>query len=89
MAIINMMEQFVDERVRDLLKSNANVSEEVLDDIIKAMALNTLPAKYVSTKNGEIFVRAKTLMNQYAVDIDIAVIKAMSNVLDNPNKNRS
>lgn len=88
MAIINMMEQFVDERVRDLLKSNANVSEEVLDDI-KAMALNALPAKYVSTKNGEIFVRAKTLMNQYAVDIDIAVIKAMSNVLDNPNKNRS
>ena len=51
---------------------------------ITAIALNSLPAKYVVTKRGELYTRLGTLQQQFDVDIIAAITKAAVIVSRNP-----
>ena len=52
---------------------------------MKAYALNRLPARYVSTVNGQVFTRIQQeLESQPSVDLDIAVIKAIEHISSSP-----
>ena len=84
MAIINVMENFVGERIEAMLESeNCCKCERCVDDM-KAIALNKLPAKYVSTHNGELFSKLDATIRQNAVDINIAVAAAIDAVSKRP-----
>ena len=88
--LINMMEHFVDERVSELLAHYDCCKCEICVEDIKAYALNRLPAKYVSTVNGELFTRiTQELECQPIVDLDVAIIKAIQHVSSNPRHNKS
>jgi competence protein ComFB len=69
--------------------------EEILDDIsicqcekcrmdVAAIALNSLPPKYVVSEKGELYSKVDSLMQQFEVDIIAAITKAAVIVKRNP-----
>lgn len=84
MSIINVMEAFVTERIEAMLENESCCKcDRCLDDM-KAIALNKLPAKYVSSHNGELFSKLDASIRQNAVDINIAVAAAIDAVSKRP-----
>lgn len=84
MAIVNVMEQLVDEKLTVLLKDEKRCTCERCVEDMKAIALNKLPPKYVSTNNGELFTKLNASARQNAVDIEIAVAAALEMVASHP-----
>ncbi|MGN0649379.1 MAG: late competence development ComFB family protein [Oscillospiraceae bacterium] len=84
MALINMMEGFVDETLESMLKSENCCKCERCKEDMKAIALNALPAKYVSTHNGELFSKLDSTIRQNSVDITIAIANAIACVSSRP-----
>lgn len=84
MALVNMMERFVDIKLEQILQNcNCCKCDSCKEDMM-AIALNYLPPKYVSTNKGELFTRVDSLVQQNSVDIDIAIIKAIEIVSKRP-----
>lgn len=84
MALVNMMERFVDDKLAAMLENeNCCKCDRCLEDM-KAIALNKLPAKYVSTHNGELFSKLDSTIRQNSVDLNIAVAAAIEAVSKNP-----
>lgn len=88
MALINMMEKFVDEKLETMLASETCCKCEHCIEDMKAIALNKLPAKYVSTRNGELFSKLDSTIRQNSADITIAVSCAIACVSHNPSHSR-
>ena len=84
MAIINIMEGFVEDKLQDMLRGEDICQCERCIDDMKAIALNRLPAKYVSTHNGELFSKLDAMIRQNSVDINIAVAEAIYMVAKRP-----
>lgn len=83
--LVNMMEHYVDERLNELLDQFDCCKCEICLEDMKAFALNRLPAKYVSTINGQVFTRIQQEMeSQPTVDLDVAVIQAIESVVARP-----
>lgn len=88
MALVNVMESIVDEKLNTQLKEeNCCKCDRCLEDM-KAMALNQLPAKYVSTHNGELFSKLNSLMRQNSIDINVAVSYAIKIVSGRPSHDK-
>lgn len=86
--LVNMMEHYVDERLAELIKGFDCCKCEVCIEDMKAFALNRLPAKYVSTVNGQMFTRiAQEMESQPGVDLDVALINAIDNISAHPRHN--
>lgn len=84
MALVNVMESIIDEKLATMLKEeDCCKCDRCLEDM-KAMALNQLPAKYVSTHNGELFSKLNSLMRQNSIDINVAVSYAIKIVSAKP-----
>ncbi len=84
MALVNVMEKVVEDKLEEMLKSeNCCKCERCIEDM-KAIALNKLPAKYVSTHNGELFSKLDSTLRQMVVDINVAVSNAIACVSKNP-----
>lgn len=80
MALINMMESFVAARLDELLRDYDCCKCESCREDMMAIALNDLPPRYVSTPKGQLFTRAGALLQQNAVDIEVALLKAIAMV---------
>jgi len=86
MAVVNVMESIVRERLEILLKeSDCCKCEKCIDDMM-AIALNTLKPKYVNSRKGELFSRLDTTKYQNTIDIDVAVTKAINIVSSKPHR---
>lgn len=84
MALINVMEKIVEEKLENQLKDrNCCKCERCVEDMT-AMALNRLPAKYVSSHNGELFSKLDSAARQNSVDINVAVTNAIDCVSSRP-----
>ena len=85
MAVINVMEQMVSNKMKDHLdKADCCKCEKCVDDMM-AIALNNLPPKYVSTPRGEFFSRVgSSLEKQNSMDIEFAVVSAIEFVSNHP-----
>lgn len=84
MALVNVMEKIVDDKLEEMLKTeDCCKCDQCLEDM-KAIALNKLPAKYVSTHNGELFSKLNASVRQSAVDINVAVSNAIACVSKHP-----
>lgn len=84
MAIVNAMERFIEERLELMLSvEDCCKCERCVEDMM-AIALNKLPAKYVSTHNGELFSKLDSTIRQNSVDLNIAVATAIHAVSQRP-----
>lgn len=84
MALVNVMEQIVDEKLSQMLESETCCKCSRCVEDMKAVALNRLPAKYVSTNSGELFTKLNATVRQSSVDINIAVTAAIDVVSKHP-----
>ena len=85
MAIFNIMEMVVDNKMDTYIpKSGCCDCEQCLEDV-KCLALNKLLPKYVNTPKGELFSRVDQVMQrQNSVDVDFAVMNAIDFVKEHP-----
>lgn len=85
MPIINVMEKLVDQKLEEILPTvKCCTCEKCLDDI-RAMTLNKLPAKYVSTDKGRLFSKLNSIKeSQNIVDINVAIMAAIEFVSGHP-----
>lgn len=84
MAVVNIMEQIVSEKLDTLLTgTNCCKCVECKQDML-AFALNMVKPKYVNSTKGELFGRIDSTKLQNSVDIDIAVAKAIATVSTSP-----
>lgn len=80
----NIMEDFVDSRMEELLKNaDCCCCEQCCADI-RTYALNNLPAKYVRSTSGNVYVRFQSLEPQLQTDITTAILNAIQVVKKNP-----
>lgn len=85
MAVVNIMEQIVSEKLDTLLAGmDCCKCVECKQDML-AFALNMVKPKYVNSTKGELFGRIDSTKLQNSVDIDIAVAKAIDTVSTSPN----
>lgn len=80
----NYMEDCVADLIDSVLKDiNACRCEKCKYDIM-AIALNSLPPKYVVTKKGQLYTKLTALQNQSDVDVISAITKASVIVSKSP-----
>lgn len=84
MALVNIMENIVKDRLDEMLHSEDCCKCERCVEDMTALALNKLPSRYVSTHNGELFSKINSLIRQNSVDLNIAVAEAIACVSKKP-----
>ncbi|HPW40469.1 MAG TPA: late competence development ComFB family protein [Bacillota bacterium] len=83
----NYMEDLVIKRTDEILKSmDVCKCDKCKLDII-ALALNSLPSKYVVSAKGELYAKVSELEQQFDIDVETAIIKAAFLVNENPRHN--
>lgn len=80
----NFMEDAVTYKTNDILKTMDICKCEKCKLDIVAIALNDLPPKYVVSQMGELFAKVNELTQQFEVDIESAIVKAATQVANNP-----
>ena len=85
MAVVNIMEAIVEERLEQLLEEAECCKCEDCKLDMMAYALNMLQPKYVNSRKGELFGRIESTKYQNSVDIEIAISKAIVTVGSAPN----
>ncbi len=84
MALVNVMEKLVDDKLVQMLKGeNCCKCPQCVEDM-KAKALNQLPAKYVSSRNGELFSKLDATKRQNSINLEIAVASAIACISAHP-----
>lgn len=83
--LYNTMEGVVKGALQDIMaqKNDFCKCEECQIDIM-AIALNSLPAKYVGTHKGEVYSKIATLSNQFNTDAYREIVKAIAVVNEKP-----
>jgi competence protein ComFB len=85
--IRNYMEDVVLETIDGILNEINCCSCAKCKLDISAIALNSLPPKYVVTRRGQLYTKLAALQNQFDVDIIAAITKAAVLVSRNPRHN--
>ena len=84
MSLVNIMEKIVAEKLEVMLAERECCKCDRCIEDMTALALNHLPAKYVSSHNGELFSKLDSTMRQNSVDINVAVTNAIDCVSARP-----
>lgn len=85
MELKNYMEDLVMQQIDAVISANRDVcSCEKCRYDIAAIALTILPAHYVVTSLGETYTRIKTLEQQFATDIVMALTEGIKTVKQHP-----
>jgi competence protein ComFB len=82
--IKNYMEDLVSDMLEQVLKDITVCKCDKCKYDITAIALNSLPPKYVVTRKGELYTKLASLAQQSDVDIISAITKASVIVSRNP-----
>jgi len=85
--IKNYMEDCVNDLLDGVLSEIHSCECEKCKYDITAIALNSLPSKYVVTKRGQLYTKMAALQQQFDVDIIAAITKAAVIVNRNPRHN--
>ncbi len=85
MPLINTMEKIVESRIEELIKDSGCCTCEQCREDVMCLALNSLPAKYVSTAKGELFSKlSNAMIKQHSIDVNIACVNAIEFVKTHP-----
>jgi competence protein ComFB len=85
--IKNYMEDCISDMLDSVLSEIHSCSCEKCRYDITAIALNSLPPKYVVTKRGQLYTKLSVLQRQFDVDIISAITKAAVIVNRHPRHN--
>lgn len=77
MALINMTEKIVRNRLDELLMEKDCCKCEICYTDMLAIVLNSLPPQYVNSYEGEVLKRLENSSVQKSIDMDIAILKAI------------
>lgn len=80
----NIMEDLVDGRLDELMRFSGVCCCERCRADVRTLSLNTLPAKYVMSTSGDVYVRFQSLEPQMQADIVTAIMNAIEVVRANP-----
>lgn len=81
----NYMEDLVWEKIDEVLLQYPKACKcDFCRYDIAALALNSLPTRYIATRKGEIYTRINTLEQQFDVDITTALTRAIQIVSVHP-----
>ena len=86
MPLINSMEQIVNETVMEIMTQDETCCscEQCIEDA-ECLALNSLPAKYVSTAKGELYSKlSQVMIKQHSIDVHVACLNAIEFVKTHP-----
>jgi len=84
MALVNMMEMIVKEKLDEILvTSDCCKCEQCYLDMM-AIALNYCIPKYVNTLKGELLVKINSTERQMIVDLEISILKSIEIVKQHP-----
>lgn len=86
MELYNILEFEVKQTLEYLLKNNNDIGcscDHCKNDIM-AIALNSLPPKYIVTDKGLLYTKLANFNQQFNTDIVTALAKAIKQVNDNP-----
>lgn len=85
MQLVNTMEVIVNEHFEAVARRFPNTCRcpHCRLDVL-ALALNSLPPRYVVSDAGEVYSRAEVLRQQYAADVTIALVQGFNKVSENP-----
>lgn len=84
MALVNIMEMLVRQKLDEMLKTSDCCKCETCYLDILAIALNYCKPRYVNTLQGELLVKINSTERQSSVDLEIAILKAIEIVKQNP-----
>ena len=85
MELKNYMEKLVMEKLDIVIEANrATCNCERCRYDIAALALNSLPTRYVATSSGETYSKIDSLDQQFHVDIVSAITQAIKTVKKTP-----
>jgi len=80
----NIMEDLVENRLGDLMRSADMCCCERCRADVKALALNKLPPRYAVSAGGEVYSHFQELCTQSQVNITAAIMAAIQVVRQNP-----
>ena len=86
MPLVNTMEQLVTTTLQDIIGNDETFCKcsHCIEDA-ECLALNSLPAKYVSTAKGELFSKiSQVMIKQHSIDVHVACINAVEFVKSHP-----
>lgn len=82
--VINVAEIIANEKVLGIMeRMEMCTCEKCLCDVL-ALALNTLPTKYVTTDAGRQYIQLETYKKQFETDVAFALMKACQTVKASP-----
>ena len=85
MELKNYMEKLVMEKLDTVINANPNMCNcQCCRFDIAALALNSLPTRYVATTAGATYTKINALDQQFHVDIVSAITQAIKLVKNNP-----
>lgn len=88
MKVKNYMEEIVEALLPHILNEetykNQCTCEQCINDI-KAIALNKLPPKYITSEQGEVLSKVNRFNVQSEIDVKTALIEAIEKVNNSPN----
>lgn len=84
MKLQNVMEDFVTQKLEEVLDDLDCCKCKLCQEDIATYALNRLEPKYVTTDKGRVFARADTLSNQFEVDLLAAIYEGAAVVKAHP-----
>ncbi|HVI43023.1 MAG TPA: late competence development ComFB family protein [Anaerovoracaceae bacterium] len=83
--VINVVEILANEKVSDMMARMDMCSCSKCTCDVLALALNTLPNKYVTSDAGKQYIQLESYKKQFETDVEIALMKACMIVKSAPN----
>ncbi|MDF2655997.1 MAG: Late competence development protein ComFB [Bacillota bacterium] len=83
--VFNVVETIANEKVLDVMsRMDLCTCEQCICDVL-ALALNSLPPKYVTSHAGKQYIQLEAYKKQLETDVAFALMKACMTVKDTPN----
>lgn len=87
-VVKNYMEEIVLESLDKVIECCGGCDCEICRMDILAVALNSLPPKYIATEKGQLYSKVSILQQQFDVDVVSAIARAVDIVKKNPRHNK-
>ena len=84
-SVYNVVEIIANEKVADIMDRMEMCTCSKCTCDVLALALNSLPTKYVTSNAGKQYIQLDTYKKQFETDVEIALMKACILVKDSPN----
>jgi competence protein ComFB len=83
--VFNVVEILANEKVADMMDRMEMCTCSKCTCDVLAIALNSLPTKYVTSDAGKQYIQLNSFKRQFETDVEIALMRACQTVKESPN----